>query len=74
MVSMVKSFVDLGKAGGSGAKQLDFYKSKFERPFLTHTKQFYAAEASEFLGHNGVSDYMKKVEKRLTEEKERARR
>ena len=73
MKDMVLSFVELGKAGGA-VKQLDFYKNKFERPFLSHTKEFYKQEAAEFLGNNSVSDYMKKVESRLSSEKERARR
>ncbi|CAI2352929.1 unnamed protein product [Caenorhabditis sp. 36 PRJEB53466] len=50
-------------------KKLDVYKASFEVPFIEATAEFYDNEARQFLRNGGsVSDYMKKVEKRLEEE------
>lgn len=40
---------------------LKIYKDFFETPFLQDTEQFYRLEASTFLMHNSVTEYLKKV-------------
>ncbi|KAF1762202.1 hypothetical protein GCK72_010464 [Caenorhabditis remanei] len=54
------------------AKKLSVYKECFENKFLAATREFYAQEASNFLGNGGnVTDYMIKVETRLQQEDDR---
>ena len=57
---------------GGEADGLHMYKLYFEDEFLKRTEAFYRAEAEQFLAHNTVSDYTRKVEARLKEEELRA--
>eukprot|EP01125_Pyxidicula_operculata_P006382 TRINITY_DN2218_c0_g1_i1.p1 TRINITY_DN2218_c0_g1~~TRINITY_DN2218_c0_g1_i1.p1 ORF type:complete len:752 (+),score=188.33 TRINITY_DN2218_c0_g1_i1:1778-4033(+) len=45
-----------------------FYKKEFQDPFVKNTKDYYIKESDQFLQQNGISEYMKKAEKRLSEE------
>ncbi|CAF2832753.1 unnamed protein product [Rotaria sp. Silwood2] len=47
---------------------LKIYKDYFEVPFLQYTEQFYRQEASNFLVHNSMSEYLKKVSPWIDEE------
>ena len=40
---------------------LKIYKDYFEAPFLQDTEQFYRLEATSFLEHNSVTEYLQKV-------------
>jgi cullin 1 len=52
---------------------LDVYKTYFEAAFLEATDVYYTVEATTFLHENGVSEYMKKVQARISEETQRVR-
>ncbi|VDN02502.1 unnamed protein product [Thelazia callipaeda] len=51
--------------------KLRVYRDHFEKRFIIETETYFANEAAEFIATNSVTDYMKKVENRLKEEKER---
>mmetsp|Transcript_2777 Transcript_2777/g.6446 ORF Transcript_2777/g.6446 Transcript_2777/m.6446 type:complete len:722 (+) Transcript_2777:364-2529(+) len=53
-------------------RNTDVYKEVFEDDLLTTTAQFYQHESQEFMAQNPVSDYLRKIEKRINEEEERA--
>ncbi|CAF3872290.1 unnamed protein product [Rotaria sordida] len=50
------------------SSRLQIYKDYFEVPFLQHTKQFYRQKATDFLRHNSISEYFKKVQQWIDEE------
>jgi len=50
---------------------LTIYKNSFENQFLQDTEQFYLLEAANFLRHNSVTEYLRKVAQRLDEEAHR---
>jgi hypothetical protein len=56
------------------AKPLDFYREEFEIVAIEDLKHFYATESSFLISNQGVSDYLKKVEVRMEEEENRAKR
>lgn len=61
----VNMLVELGVQGKN------VYREGFEDPFLDHTRKFYQDESVQYISQNTCSDYLKKAEKRLREEKTR---
>ncbi|GMT19324.1 hypothetical protein PFISCL1PPCAC_10621, partial [Pristionchus fissidentatus] len=51
--------------------KLRVYKNMFEEKFLKATEIFYTNEAQTFLENNSITEYMKRVERRLNEERDR---
>ncbi|KAL3347688.1 hypothetical protein AABB24_021391 [Solanum stoloniferum] len=62
MRNIIKMFMDLGPS---------VYQEDFEKPFLEISADFYRAESQKFIECCDCGDYLKKAEKRLTEEIER---
>lgn len=70
--SIVDSFVSLGLDETDNAKStLDVYRYYFERPFIAATEKFYKQESQQFMSDNTVTEYMRKAETRLEEERHR---
>ncbi|CAH3163837.1 unnamed protein product, partial [Porites lobata] len=57
-----------------GIDSRTFYEEVFEKPFLEESAEFYKLEGQRFLAENSASVYMQKVEARINEESERAKR
>uniref|UniRef100_A0A7E4UQK4 CULLIN_2 domain-containing protein n=1 Tax=Panagrellus redivivus TaxID=6233 RepID=A0A7E4UQK4_PANRE len=55
-------------------RSLNVYKTYFENKFLAQTEEYYIGEAQQFLAANSVVEYLKKVETRIKEERERVER
>lgn len=51
--------------------ELSIYKNAFEDEFIIETTHFYARESAAFLSNHSFSEYMRKVEHRLSEEQKR---
>ncbi|CAH8349616.1 unnamed protein product [Eruca vesicaria subsp. sativa] len=60
--NVTKMFMDLGEG---------VYQEDFEKPFLEASSEFYKVESMEFIEACDCGDYLKKAEKRLTEEIDR---
>jgi cullin 3 len=56
-----------------GINSRSVYEDDFERPFLEHSLDFYKMEFQKFLMKKNVSVYIIQVERRITEETERAK-
>ncbi|KAL3243637.1 hypothetical protein MRX96_020226 [Rhipicephalus microplus] len=52
--------------------KLQIYRENFERAYIEATRQFYRAQAPQYLEENGVQNYMKYAEQKLKEEEQRA--
>lgn len=61
----VNMLVELGVQGKN------VYRECFEDQFLDHTRKFYQDESKQYISQNPCSDYLKKAEKRIREEKAR---
>jgi cullin 3 len=61
----VNTLVELGVQGKN------IYRECFEDQFLDHTRKFYQDESVQYISQNTCSDYLKKAEKRIREEKAR---
>eukprot|EP00435_Cladocopium_sp_Y103_P060308 s405_g22.t1 len=54
-----------------GVQGKNVYRECFEDQFLDHTRKFYQDESKQYISQNPCSDYLKKAEKRIREEKAR---
>jgi len=73
---VINCYVELGlneEEPNVKGQSLTIYKESFEKTFLEETKCFYIKESDQFLHSNTVTEYMKKAEQRLQEEKKRVR-
>ncbi|XP_064473618.1 cullin-5-like isoform X2 [Ornithodoros turicata] len=52
--------------------RLQIYRENFERAYIDATKQFYRAQAPQYLEENGVQNYMRYADQKLKEEEQRA--
>uniref|UniRef100_A0A914C0K7 Cullin family profile domain-containing protein n=1 Tax=Acrobeloides nanus TaxID=290746 RepID=A0A914C0K7_9BILA len=82
---VISSYLELGineqddnanfntNAGGGrrAIAKLAVYKNHFEKRFLEDTRGYYTTESTEFVQNNSVTEYLKKVERRLSEERDR---
>jgi hypothetical protein len=65
--------VSLSAAGDlpNAESALEIYIQQFEVPFINATVGYYEKESRQYLDHNSVTEYMKWVERRLSDEKGR---
>lgn len=71
---VINCYVALGMNDDEAVKAgptLNVYKANFESEFLRETENFYYRESDNFLSNNTVTEYMKRVEQRLSEENKR---
>ncbi|CAD5227534.1 unnamed protein product [Bursaphelenchus okinawaensis] len=82
---VVSSYLELGvnepketqKASLVGSKEqnsefkLGVYRREFETPFIENTREYYSTESVHFVQNNSITEYLKKVESRLREERDR---
>jgi cullin 3 len=55
-----------------GISKRDVYEDDFEKPFLRESREFFRMESQRLLEDNSASVYLKRVERRIAEEGERA--
>ncbi|XP_046988438.1 cullin-1-like [Schistocerca americana] len=70
-IGSIKSFDRDADTQGTEQCHLYFYRRYFELYFIAETQQFYNLECADFLFHNPVSRYVRRVEQRIQEEKKR---
>ncbi|CAF4396440.1 unnamed protein product [Rotaria sp. Silwood2] len=75
--AVVQSYIELGFQENSSVSNnshqitsptLKIYKDYMEVPFLQYTEQFYRQEAANFLVHNSMSEYLRKIPRWIDEE------
>ena len=82
--SVVRSSIEAGTTANEDRRYGDFevkwsrydlkwYRDYFEKPFLEATERFYTSESMAFMKRNSISQYLKKADQWLREERERVR-
>jgi cullin 1 len=67
--SFLKRLVRLGAISDKVEEYMKVYNEDFNEPFLKASEYYYSLESNNFISKNTVSDYMKKVLRRIEEEK-----
>ncbi|KAI1718755.1 cullin family domain-containing protein [Ditylenchus destructor] len=66
---VVNSYIELGI--NEMEENLAVYKQYFEKRFIEDTRNYYTQESIDFVQRNSVTEYLKKVENRINEERDR---
>lgn len=70
---IVETFVVMGIDEEDATRSsLNEYTKNFETPYIESMQEYYRAESDKFLAENPVTEYLKKAQKRLKEEEEKA--
>ncbi|XP_064404658.1 cullin-5-like [Halichondria panicea] len=71
VVGVRESFVNLST---EVTNKLRIYQEHFERQYIDSTREFYKLHGSDYMTENGVQNYMRYADQKLTEEERRANR
>lgn len=71
LICIDSELVSLGMVSDKIEDYMKVYNEDFSKPFLKASEAYYTQESNTFISKNTISDYMKKVLKRIEEEKQK---